>query len=66
MQYLLFLLFYPVRTFFSRGVIFQQNLIQIGKKRDFVDKAAPFQPISFTFRFDGVIAESDEVENGRR
>ncbi len=46
MQYLLFLLVHPISSFFSRGVIFQQTLIQIGNKRNFVDKAAPFDQFS--------------------
>ena len=44
MQYLLFLLSHPVSTFnLSRGVIFQQALIQAGRSRNFVDKVHPFE-----------------------
>ena len=47
MQYLLFLLARPVSThFFSCSATLQQTLIQIGRDRNFVDKAAPFDLFS--------------------
>ncbi len=47
MQYLLFLLSHPVITlFFRRNVILQQTFIQIGRSRNFVDKAGPFDQFS--------------------
>ena len=48
MQYLLFLLAHPVSSILilSHSAIFQQILIQIGRDRNFVDKADPFDLFS--------------------
>ena len=51
MQYLLFLLAHPVSSILilSHSAIFQQILIQIGRDRNFVDKADPFDLFSVNF-----------------
>ena len=51
MQYLLFLLVHPVSSILilSHSAIFQQILIQIGRDRNFVDKADPFDLFSVNF-----------------